>query len=141
MRLSVAYFLLILLLSGCSYSYVEIESDNKIIKVNVEIADDNEERTKGLMFREYLGENEGMLFVFDDAQIRTFWMKNTKIPLDIIFISEDLEIINIKQAEPCINDHCRVYSSEGNAKYVLEVNRGFSERNGINSGNKLVFFI
>ena len=120
---------------------VTLFSDQGSVRVSVEIADTLEERKLGLMHRESLDENKGMLFIFEDELPRTFWMKNTLIPLDIIFISEDLEIINIKQAEPCINDHCRVYSSEGNAKYVLEVNRGFSERNGINSGNKLVFFI
>ena len=139
MKLSVAYFLLTLLLSGCSYSYVEIENSDGIVKVKVEIADNNEERTKGLMFREKLGENEGMLFIFDDEEIRNFWMKNTLISLDIIFIDKDKRITNIEKADPCEEDTCRIYSSKGLAKYVLEVNQGFTDKNNINEGDIVRF--
>ena len=76
-------------------------------------------------------------FIFENIEERAFWMKNTLIPLDIIFISEDFEIINIERAEPCEKDPCTLYKSNGNAMYVLEVNEGFSEKSNINVGNSV----
>ena len=126
---------LLILITGCASNIVKINTDDNLVKVNVEMADTNEERARGLMLRESLGEDDGMLFIFDEANERTFWMKNTLIPLDIIFISEDFKIINIEQAAPCEKDPCALYKSNGEAMYVLEVNEGFSEKNNINVGN------
>ena len=132
--------LLLLALSGCVSNYVEIDNGSDKIKIFTEIADEPEEWTKGLMFREYLGEKEGMLFIFNDNKERIFWMKNTLIPLDIIFISDSLEIVNIAEADPCGADPCALYNSEMPAKYVLEVNKGFSKRNNLQVGNSLEIF-
>ena len=132
--------LLLLALSGCVNNYVEIDNGSNKIKVFTEVADEPEEWTTGLMFRESLNENEGMLFIFNDNKERIFWMKNTLIPLDIIFISDSLEIVNIAEAEPCKVDPCELYNSEMPAKYVLEVNQGFSRRNNIHAGDKLEIF-
>src|SRR3989344_4541488 len=104
-------FLLIFLI-GCAKNFDEkinaigIHNGKDLIKINVEIADDNEERMKGLMFRERLDENAGMLFVFEDEQYQAFWMKNTLIPLDIIFIGKNLEIVDIENAVPCKTGDC-----------------------------------
>ena len=122
----------LILLSGCGKTATVLIKDNV---VKVEVADSDEERSKGLMFKESLGADEGMLFVFDDSKIRTFWMKNTRIPLDIIFISEEFEIVNIAEAEPCKRDPCEIYPSKYEAKYVLEVFRGFVEERNITAGD------
>ena len=109
-----------------------------LIKINVEIADDNAEMEKGLMFREKLNENEGMLFVFGEEALHAFWMKNTLIPLDIIFIDENFDIIDIKHAVPCKAEPCELYKPSKPAKYVLEVNEGFAEKNSIGVGDKII---
>lgn len=106
-----------------------IEINN--IPLEVEIADDNSERTQGLMHREYLPQNKGMLFVFDKEEPRSFWMENTHIALDIAFIGEDLTIKKIDQLDPESD------RSVGYAKYVLEVNMGWFARNGITEGVKV----
>ena len=124
----------LLLIFGCSTGNVVSIND---ITINIETADTNEERMAGLMFREELCEYCGMLFIFDDSMPRSFWMKNTLIPLDIIFIGENFNIVDIEYAVPCIGDVCRTYDSEENAKYVLEVNAGFSEKNNIRLGDKV----
>ena len=95
----------------------------------IEIRDDNEERAEGLMNREELDEKKGMLFIFDDSSKYSFWMKNTLIELDIIWINENLEIVWIaKNVNPCEEDPCPSYMPQENAKYVLEINAGLSEK-------------
>lgn len=112
-----------------------IISDNQgsRISFNVEIADTPEEQRTGLMNRSSLDDGSGMLFVFDGSEYRTFWMENTLIPLDIIFISSDNEIIDIhKNATPL--DRTTITSS-GPCKYVLEINGGLCERLSIHDGD------
>ncbi len=105
--------------------------------IYVEVADSPEEWQKGLMFRESLAENKGMLFIFPEEAPRSFWMKNTKISLGAIFISADLTVVNIETMEPCYEDPCRTYQSQGSAKYVLEVNKDVAQQNGIVTGSKI----
>src|SRR3989344_7347545 len=112
--------LLIFLVSCGKANYVEINS----FIIFVDVADSPEERAQGLMGVGHLGEEFGMLFVFEDSDYRTFWMKNTLIPLDIIYISEDFKISEIVEAEPCFKDPCELIKSKEKAKYVLEVDRG-----------------
>ena len=87
----------------------------------VEIADDHKERRQGLMFRESLADDAGMLFVFDETKIYPFWMKNTLIPLHIIWISEDLQVVDVQYAVPCKQEDCPQYVPKEMAKYVLEI--------------------
>lgn len=125
-------------LTSCkSENAVFIGNGKEKIKVNAEIADSPEERAAGLMFRKFLDEDSGMLFIFDDEKTRSFWMKNTLIPLDIIFISRDFEIVDIKYAVPCKEDPCVIYISKNPAKYVLEVNSNFTIKNGIAMGDAI----
>jgi uncharacterized membrane protein (UPF0127 family) len=106
--------------------------------LNVEIADTSQEIMTGLMYREYLGQDEGMLFIFHDDSLRSFWMKNTLIPLDMIFINSSLDIVHIvENAEPCKTPTCPTYSSVLPAMYVLEANSGFSKRQEIKVGQKI----
>ena len=130
---------LLVFLAGCGQNsdHVLINNGIKDIIINVQIADDNEERVQGLMFIEKLDENEGMLFIFEKEDYQAFWMKNTLIPLDIIFINDELQIVDIKNAVPCKQDPCDIYTSKQPAKYVLELNKGFAMKNSINEGDKI----
>jgi len=108
-----------------------------LINSIIEIADDATERAQGLMFREFLDDKNGMFFVFDEEDYHSFWMKNTLIPLDIVFISQEFEIVDVIYAEPCKTDQCESYKSAKPAKYVLEVNGNFTIKNNIEIGDKI----
>lgn len=108
--------------------------------INVEIADTMEERTMGLMFRENMGENEGMLFVFESQEAQGFWMKNMKFALDIIWISADKRIIDIAEnIQPCGSQDCESYTSKEKIKYAIEVNAGFVKKNNIKKWQEVNF--
>lgn len=108
-----------------------------ISQIDVEFADNDNERARGLMYRTEMNENRGMLFVFPYQEIQSFYMKNTVISLDIIFINSNLEIVTIhKNAVP--------YSLESlpstkPAQYVVEVIGGYTEMHNINEGDKVIF--
>ena len=116
---------------------ISIYNGDKIIKINAEIADDSNEIARGLMFREKLDKNSGMLFIFKNEYYQTFWMKNTLIPLDMIFINSSKKIVDIKLAVPCLRDPCLLYRSSRPSKYVLELNGNFTIRNNIKIGDSI----
>jgi len=102
------------------------------VTIAIELADSDITRRIGMMFREEMEELQGMLFIFPFEDIRSFWMRNTILPLDMIFINTKNEIVNIeKNTEPFAE---RSYFSTAPAKYVLEVNAGFADRYGLNDG-------
>jgi hypothetical protein len=101
----------------------------------VEVADTLEKQERGLMFRRSLPENEGMLFVYREPIEMSFWMRNTLIPLDIVFVGADGAILNIHQARPL--DESVLYRSAGAAKYVIETNQGWFARHGIVPGDRV----
>lgn len=103
----------------------------------VEVVQTDEERMKGLMFREQLPEDQGMLFVFEFSRIQSFWMRNTFIPLDIAFIDSEGKIVDIQQMEPI--DESKNYISAAPALYVLETNAGWFERHGVKVGDMVKF--
>lgn len=108
-------------------------------RIFVEVPDDREEFARGLMFRKHLPWNAGMLFAFDDEGTRRFWMKNTLIPLDMVFFDSSSKIIDIKEnVPPCKQEECPTYPSKEPAQYVLEVNAGFVQEKGIKIGDRLV---
>ncbi|MBI2629141.1 DUF192 domain-containing protein [Candidatus Pacearchaeota archaeon] len=114
------------------------------IKINkcfsVEVAQTAVEREKGLMFREKLDSDKGLLFIFPRAEKYGFWMKNTLIALDIIWIDENKTIVYIKEnALPCKEEKCDVYYPNKKALYVLEVNGGLSEENNLSVGEIVEF--
>ena len=131
--------LISLLLIACSQdtNHIFIKNDHELIKITVEIADNEAEIAKGLMFRESLPEFSGMLFEFENEEFRTFWMKNTLIPLDMIFIDGEFRIVDIHYAVPCKLEHCAVYKSSKPAKYVLEVNGNFTKRKSVKVGDRI----
>jgi hypothetical protein len=104
---------------------------------NVEIADTNDDRARGLMFRESLCDSCGMLFIYDKPGDRKFWMKNTLIPLDIIWLDSDYKVIYIANAVPCVTEECRLYGPEMDSNYILEINSGISSEIGLEIGSEL----
>lgn len=103
----------------------------------VESAKTNAEREKGLMFREELDVDKGMLFIFDKEDIYPFWMKNTLIPLDIIWLDKDNKIVFInKTSQPCNFLYCPKINPEVSAKYVLEINAGIIDEIGLKIGDR-----
>ncbi len=103
--------------------------------VRAEVARTPEQRERGLMFRETLPEGRGMLFVFDRPEVRSFWMKDTYIPLDIAFIDETFRIVDIQQMEPRTEDP---HISARPAMFALEVPRGWFAAHGIRVGDEAV---
>ena len=106
------------------------------VQITAEIADNDDLRAQGLMNRDSLAENHGMLFVYGTAQVRSFWMRNTRIPLDIAFIDGNGVIINIEQMEPQSDQN---YYSQGPMMYALEMTQGWFEANGVGPGDRLEF--
>ncbi len=104
--------------------------------VSVEIADADPVRERGLMFREHLAPSEGMIFVFPAAGYYPFWMKNTLIPLDMLWLDAGGRIVSIAQSvPPCKADPCPSYPPTGNALYVIEVVSGFCREHGVKAGD------
>lgn len=112
-------------------------SRNQQVRVAVEVVSRPEDKARGLMFRDHLGADEGMLFVYQSESQHPFWMKNTHIPLDMIFIGENRRIVGIvKNAEPMTTIRRKV---EAPSRFVLEVNGGFVDAHGIRAGSLVQF--
>ncbi|MBU0979856.1 MAG: DUF192 domain-containing protein [Nanoarchaeota archaeon] len=119
MKIILVMLSLMVIIAGCANeSYVEIEGE----KITVELAQTSSERQQGLMSREELCESCGMLFVFEEEKKHSFWMKDTLIPLDMVFIDPDSIIVDVVHAVPCTEDPCVSYAPEQEALYVLETN-------------------
>jgi len=103
--------------------------------INIEIADTPEKTTKGLMYRKHMEDNNGMLFIFESGRRQTFWMRNTPISLDIIFINAEKEIVHI--APNTIPYSTKNIPSFEYAQYVVEVNAGYCQKHAITTGNKI----
>ena len=88
----------------------------------VEVATTSSERELGLMGRTELLGDQGMLFIFEASKIHSFWMKDTLIPLDILWISADMKVVDMVTAQPCVSEECDIYTPSNAAQYVLEVN-------------------
>ncbi len=114
---------------------VTVHSGAGDVVVTVELALTEEEQARGLMWRSELAEGDGMLFVFDDEQERSFWMRNTAIPLDIIYITEDATIRSIAAETRPYSEH--TIPSRGPCRYVLEVPGGWARRHGVRSDDKV----
>jgi uncharacterized protein len=110
-------------------------SSGKEVRVRVEIADDVLEQARGLMYRTALAENRGMLFVYPDEEKRSYWMRNTLIPLSIAFMDSEGRIVDIKDMKPLDDDPPHYVSAEP-ARYALEVNKGFFEERGVEVGDR-----
>lgn len=107
----------------------------------VEVADEDEERIKGLSDRKSLDKDKGMIFVFDEKDKYGFWMKNVNFPLDLIYISDNKIADIVKNAEPKAKDatDIQIYTPKEEANYVLEINGGLSDEFGFEIGNEVTF--
>lgn len=130
----------LLVFAGCTAcatggAYVELKGQ----RFSVEIAEDLEKQALGLMFRRSMPEDHGMLFIFPNEAPRSFWMKNTRIPLDIMYFSSELRLVSMAEnAQPCRVEQCPAYPSAGPAQYVLELNAGKASELGVEAGDLLV---
>ena len=116
---------------------IDVSIYNKNITFNVEVAKTIEERRIGLMYRKKLLNNEGMLFIFPHEKIIQLWMKNTYVPLDVIFISKKKVIVDIKKSMEKLSE--TIIKSKVKSKYALEFNAGLVNKLDIEIGDKVLF--
>lgn len=123
-----------------------IGGNNSTVTINkqtfkVEIADEDEERIKGLSDRKSLDKDRGMIFVFGEKDKYGFWMKNVNFPLDLIYISDNKIVDIVKNAEPKTKDatDIQIYTPKEDANYVLEINGGLSDEFGFEIGQEVTF--
>ena len=107
----------------------------------LEVAESSEERALGLMGREFLGEDRGMIFVFNRPQVLSFWMKNTLIPLDIAYVDEELMVVAVQTMRPgheAGSDSLPIYTSAAPSQYAIEINEGKTAECGIAPGSTVI---
>jgi uncharacterized membrane protein (UPF0127 family) len=107
-------------------------TEKALLRLKIEIAHDSQERQQGLMYRKKMADNEGMLFIFEYPEPQSFWMRNTYIPLDIIYLNEKFVVVTVLKNIPTLNDDPR--PSGVPAQYVVEINAGLSDKHGIKPG-------
>jgi len=132
-----ALCLFLLLFAACRQGPVVVvhTAAGAAVRVPVELALTRVQQSRGLMYRKDLPEDAGMLFVFPETEVRTFWMKNTVLPLDMIFIGEDLRIVGIVEDAVPFTETSRSVGKP--SRYVLEVHAGFCKRHGIAAGDRV----
>ena len=119
-----------------AYETVSIDtSDKSTVRVRVEVADETEEMTRGLMGRTALAEDAGMLFAYPEEKELSFWMKDTLIPLSIAFMDSEGRIVDIQDMK-ALDDEPPNYTSAEPARYALEVNKGFFDERGVEVGDR-----
>lgn len=123
-----------LLTTACASSSAWVELAGE--RFTVEIADDDEERARGLMFRDELADGHGMLFIHEREERQAYWMKNTRIALDILYFDAALRLVSQQRdVPPCsAGDRCPPYPSRKPARYVLELNAGEARRMNLEDG-------
>ena len=137
------YLMVSLILMACTACMAEgpyVEIKNK--RFTVELAETQEKQALGLMFRESMPDNHGMLFLFPVEGMRSFWMKNTRISLDIFYFDEHLRLVSVSEnTPPCRSLRCPSYPSTGPAKYVLELNAGKAAELAVQPGDQMELFL
>ena len=123
--------------AGARQPWVELGNQ----RYAIEIADDDAERARGLMFRDAMADDHGMLFIHDREEPQAYWMKNTRIPLDILYFDRDRRLVSQQRdVPPCsLGDGCPPYPSDAPARYVLELNAGEAARLQLKDGAELRF--
>ena len=132
--------LLIAATAGCATAAGEAWVELKGARFTVEVANDDAERERGLMFRDEMAADRGMIFVHEDEEPQAYWMKNTKIPLDIFYFDAQRKLVSVQErVPPCsLGDRCPPFPSDGPAKYVLELNAGAAEKLKVSPGDELL---
>jgi uncharacterized protein len=110
-----------LLAAGLSFDIISISLKQR--HYQLQLADNNERRMQGLMYRKSIPDNQGMLFVYPESGNYRFWMKNTLIPLTVIWMNEQTEIVDIKLLLPCKEVNCPIYAAARPSKYIIELNQ------------------
>jgi len=127
---------LLLAAVGCAATDPRVELKGRVF--TVDLAETREAQARGLMFVEQMDADHGMLFIFPREAPRSFWMKNTRIPLDILYFDRELALVSMaRNARPCVADPCPSYPSRGPAQYVLELNAGTADALGVAPGDRL----
>ena len=132
--------IVLLVCSSCSARepYVVLKGQ----RFTVELAETSEKQALGLMFRDNMADDHGMLFLFPSESMRRFWMKNTRIPLDILYFDADLKLVSAAvDTPPCRTPRCPSYPSEGPSQYVLELNAGRAAELDVRPGDTLQLHI
>lgn len=130
------YVLMLAACSACASGEPSVVLNGKTF--SVEIADTAEEHALGLMYRDSMPADHGMIFLFPNEAPRRFWMKNTRIPLDIMYFDKDLKLVSISaDTPPCRVSNCPSYPSKAPAQYVLELNGGVAASLGVKVGDSL----
>lgn len=140
MRKNVLMLLIACSLSACANArspWVELGGH----RFTIEIADDDAERARGLMYRDSMEEDRGMLFIHDRQEPQAYWMKNTRIPLDILYFDNDRKLVSQQRdVPPCsLGDACPSYPSNAPARYVLELNAGEAAQLKLEDGAQMTF--
>ena len=133
---------LVNLLAGLAFLVGSVQADPLLTyplkirnhELRAEVANREDTRRQGLMFRDRLGENAGMIFLYPEAEVTAMWMKNTRIPLSVAFIDGSGRILNIEDMVPFSED---AHGSRGPAAYALEMNRGWFSKRGIKAGDRV----
>lgn len=129
----------VLLLGGCTTALRSTSVSLRGKSFAVELATDAPSREHGLMMRTSLAPGHGMLFVFPHEGPQGFWMKNTLIPLDMVYFDNNRRLVSVQQnVPPCKADPCAIYPSTGPARYVLELAAGTAARIGLQTGDELM---
>lgn len=135
LRIVMSFVLVVALVTGCSADAGPTVTIGDV-DVRVLVADDDAERSRGLQGYAALSEGEGMLFVYDDATVRTFAMKQVAFPIDVLFVGEDL---TVTATEPLDPGDMRLVSSPGPCRYVVELPQGWAEKKGIAVGDVFAY--
>ena len=136
MRYCFSFIALMIIATGCMSAEPQVVLNGQ--RYTVELALEPKDQALGLMFRDELPADRGMLFIFPDQRMRSFWMKNTRIPLDILYFDDQLRLVSVAEnARPCRTPVCSGYPSAGPARYVLELNAGEAARLGVQPGDEL----
>lgn len=134
--------LVIIFSSFQAQAYVSIQTQNGEVVFTVEVMRTSSEQAQGLMYRDGIADNIGMLFVYSDSAERIFWMKNTYFPLDMLFLDTQGKVIHlIHEAQPCSIDNCSNFSSVYPAQYVLEIRGGLVREKQIQLGDRVEMFL
>ena len=142
-----AFLFSLFLISGCTIISKEahktkITFQDSDFTIDAQIANTSASRSKGLMHIESMPQTQGMLFIYENEKPLSFWMANTKIPLDIIFLSQNKTIVDMQKMHPCtelIVKSCPNYVSKSPAKYAIEINQNLTDKYSIKIGQKAIW--